>query len=97
MEAKRIGKVVKKKEIEHLDTFEKNGKLYYKFITKRNTKLRSAILQNKINNIGSIEPTIRLVNLKADSKRLWLGEIKNINSKEMNNSAPICLNMLNEI
>lgn len=80
------------KEIEHLDTFEKNGKLFYRFKVKRNTKLRSAILQNRIQDIGRIKPVIRQMNLNADNKRLWLEEITNIKTKETNYSVPICLN-----
>ena len=39
------------KEIEHQDTFEKDGRLYYRFITNRNHRLRSSTIQNKINDI----------------------------------------------
>lgn len=80
------------KEIEHLDTFEKNGKLYCKFKVKRNTRIRSAILQDRIQDIGKIKPIIRQVNLNADKKRTWLGDIENIESKIMNVSVPISMN-----
>ena len=79
------------KEIEHLDTFEKNGKLFYRFVMNRNSRLRSSILQNRIQDIGKIKPTIREVNLNADSKRFWLGELSAINH-ETNDSLPISLN-----
>ena len=49
------------KEIEHLNTFEKNGKLYYKFKILRNSRLRSSILQNSISDIGKIKEYTREV------------------------------------
>ena len=66
-----IGKLGSK-EIEHLNTFEKNGKLYYKFKMVRNSRLRSSILQDSISEIGKIKENTREVGLNADRKRLWL-------------------------
>ncbi len=80
------------KEIEHLETYEKNGKLYYKFSVLRNSRLRSSIIQNKIQDIGKIRPIEREVNLNADRKRLWLGKISSIEKCKRNNSMPIPLN-----
>jgi len=80
------------KEIEHLNTFEKDGKLYYKFIVNRNSRLRSSIISNKIQNIGKIIPITREVNLNADRKRFWLGKIKSIDQKYCNESTSISLN-----
>ena len=40
------------KDIEHLDTFEKDGRLYYSFNILRSNRLRSLILQDKIMEIG---------------------------------------------
>ena len=40
------------KDIEHLDTFEKDGRLYYSFNILRSNRLRSSILQDKIMEIG---------------------------------------------
>jgi|APSaa5957512535_1039671.scaffolds.fasta_scaffold04124_9 hypothetical protein len=81
------------KEIEHLETYEKNDKLYYKFNVLRNSRLRSSIIQNKIADIGKIRPIEREVNLNADRKRLWLGKILRID-ESMNNSMPISLNFI---
>lgn len=80
------------KEIEHLDTFEKAGKLFLKFKVLRNTRLRSSILFNNISEIGKIKTVERQVNLNADKKRFWLGEITSIDSKVMNESMPISMN-----
>lgn len=43
------------KEIEHLETFEKDGRLYYRFKVLRNNRLRSSIIQNVISKIGIIK------------------------------------------
>lgn len=79
------------KEIEHLETFEKNGKLFYKFFVNRNTRLRSSILQNKISEVGKIKKISREINLNADSKRFWLQNLSKIGLQK-NNSMPISLN-----
>jgi len=84
------------KDIEHLDTYEKDGKLFYKFNVLRNSRLRSSIIQNKIQDIGKIRPIEREVNLNADRKRLWLGKILDINFKKMNDSVPLSMNFLNK-
>ena len=80
------------REIEHFDTYEKDGKLYMKFKVLRSGRLRSSILQNSISEIGKIKEIRREVNLNADRKRLWLGRIKSIDSRIMNESVPISLN-----
>jgi hypothetical protein len=79
------------KTVNQLDTFVKDGKLFLKLEELRNTRLRSGILLNKIHDIGHIKEKIRQVDPNADNKRLWLGEIKSIDSKEMNESMPISM------
>jgi hypothetical protein len=79
------------KQIEHLETFEKDGKLFYRARVLRNTRLRSSIIQNKISEIGKIKQVTREINLNADRKRLWLGKIESIDSKIMNDSMPLSL------
>lgn len=88
-----IGKLGSK-EIEHLETYEKNGKLYYKFKVLRNSRLRSSILQDKISQIGKIRTYEREVNLNADRKRIWLNNISRINSIQLNESVPISMNYI---
>ncbi|MGI0102350.1 MAG: DNA polymerase, partial [Nitrosotalea sp.] len=80
------------KDIEHLETFEKNGKLFYKIRVLRNSRLRKSIIENQISEIGKIKEIVKQVNLNADRKRLWLGKIESIESKIMNESMPISLN-----
>ena len=77
------------REIEHLDTFEKDGRLYYRFNVLRNNRLRSSILQDKIKEIGKIKPETREFNLNADRKRFWLGRIESMESTTMNESMPL--------
>ena len=79
------------REIEHLDTFKKDDKLYYKFKMKRSNRLRQSILSNNLKDIGKITEKTREVNLNADKKRLWLETLTGINDK-MNESLPIPLN-----
>ena len=63
-----------------------------KFKVLRSSRLRSSILQDNISEIGKFKTFEREVNLNADRKRFWLGEIKSIDSKIMNESMPISLN-----
>ncbi len=76
------------KEIEHLDTYEKDGRLYRKFIVNRVKQLRSSILQNEISEIGKIKPHVREVDLNADNKRFWLGRLSKIDNST-NHSMPL--------
>ena len=79
------------KEIEHLDTYVKGDKLYRKFTINRVKQLRSSILQNEISEIGKIKPFVREVDLNADNKRFWLGQLTKIdNSKNL--SMPLSAN-----
>jgi hypothetical protein len=82
------------KEIEHLDTFERDGKLFYQFNVLRNNRLRSSILSDRIQDIGKIVQITREVNLNADRKRLWLGTLESIDQKECNESMSISLNFI---
>ena len=79
------------REIEHLDTFERDGKLFYKFKVTRSNRLRSSILSNKLSEIGKITEKTRQVDLNADKKRFWLESLTGINHK-MNRSLPLSLN-----
>jgi len=83
---------LKGKDIEHLETFEKNGRLCCKLRILRNTRLRSSIIQNKISNIGKINLVIREMNLNADRKRFWPVRLESIDSKVCNDSMSLSLN-----
>ena len=74
------------KEIEHIKTIEKDGRLYYSYKVLRTKKLVSAIIQNKIQDIAKIKEETREVNLNGDDKRFWLKRLVNINDGKMNNS-----------
>jgi len=58
----------------------------------RSSRLRSSILQDRLSDIGKIKTFEKEVNLNADMKRFWLGEIESIDSRIMNESVPISLN-----
>ncbi|MDH3486695.1 MAG: hypothetical protein OEL82_01450 [Nitrosopumilus sp.] len=90
-----LGKL-KKKDIEHLDTVERRGRLFIKFIEKKSQSLIQAIIQNKISDVGIIKPKTKEVNLNGDRKRLWMGKIKSIEDKIMNESLPLSLNHFNK-
>lgn len=83
---------LKKKDIEHLDTVERKGRLFIKFVEKKSKSLIQAIIQNKIYEVGIIKPKTKEVNLNGDRKRLWMGKLRSIESREMNDSLPLSLN-----
>ncbi len=83
--------VLGSKEIEHLDTYEKDGRLYRKFTINRVMQLRSSIIQNEISEIGKIKPHVREVDLNADNKRFWLGQLSKIDNTK-NCSMPLSCN-----
>jgi uncharacterized protein YfeS len=79
------------RDIEHLDTFEKDGELFIKYTENRNTTLKVAIIQNKIKDIGKIKQKIKKLDLNADRKRQWFEEITDINERKMIDSVYISL------
>lgn len=83
---------LKGRDIEHLETFTKRGRLFCKIMILRNKRLRSSILQNQIMEIGKIKPVIKEINLNADRKRLWLQRLESIDSCVMNDSLPLSMN-----
>lgn len=80
--------------IEHLDTIEKNGQLYQVMKVLRVNRLRTAILSNSIKEIGKFKTVERLVNLNADTKRMWFEELRDVNDGKIMDSLPISLNYL---
>lgn len=63
-----------------------------KYVEFRNTRLRNAIIEHRISDIGKIRPKVREINLNADRKRLWMGRLESIDSRIMNESMPVSLN-----
>ena len=78
-----------KKEVEHVTTKEKDGRLYIEYEVKRTKQLASAIIQGKINEIGKIKIETREVNLNVDGKRFWIESLKSITDKIKNRSFPL--------
>jgi hypothetical protein len=80
------------KPIEHLETMEKDGELYQVFKLLRVNRLRSCIINNSLRDIGKFSTVQRLVNLNADTKRMWFEDLKDINDGKMIDSLPISMN-----
>ncbi len=79
------------KQIEHLDTIEKEGNLYQIMNVLRVGRLRTSILSNSIGEIGKFKTVERLVNLNADKKRMWFEELRDINDWKIIDSMSISL------
>jgi len=79
-------------QIEHIDTIEKDGKLYQILKILRSGRLRTSILSDDISAIGKFTTIERRVNLNADQKRLWFEKIRNVNDRKLIDSMPISLN-----
>lgn len=82
------------REIEHIDTIKRDGKLLMKYKVTRPQRLKSAILQDLHYNIGKFSEHEREFNLNADKKRQWLDTLTSIEDKKMNVSVPLSLNHL---
>ena len=78
-------------QVMEVDNIEKDGKLYQVLQILRSSRLRSSILQNNISEIGKIKEYEREVNLNADRKRFWLGQISKIDNYT-NHSVPLSAN-----
>lgn len=85
-----------KLQIEHLDTIEKNGKLYQIMKVLKTNTLIASILSNSISEIGKFKTVQRLVNLNADRKRIWFENITNVNDTKTIDSMPISLTYVNK-
>lgn len=57
----------------------------------RVNRLRSAILTNSIDQIGKFKTVERLVNLNADTKRMWFEELRDVNDGKMIDSLPLLM------
>lgn len=78
-----------KKEIENVATYEKDGKLFMKYVVNRTKQLAMCIIQNKIEDIGNIKEHEREINLNADNKRFWVERLNSIDEKKKNRSFPL--------
>jgi len=82
------------KEIEHLETFERDGKLIRKFKVLRSKRLRTSILQNTHDEIGKFSLIEREMNLNADRKRLWIDRLESVDNTQSNRFIPFCLDII---
>lgn len=88
--------ILQGKSIEHLDTFEKNNRLFIKYLENKNTTLKMGIIQNQISEIGKIKPKTKQIDLNADRKRQWFGKLTGIDDGSYNNSMPLSLNWISK-
>ncbi len=79
------------KEVEHLKTRVKDGKLYLDLKEKRVTRLRTAILEKRINDIGRFYVKTKELNLNTDRKRYWYTDLEEVNNRDFCESLPISL------
>lgn len=79
------------KQFEHIDTIERNGKLYQVLKLLRVNRLRTSILSDDIASIGKFSVIERKVDLNADRKRMWFEEIRDVNDTKMIDSVPLSL------
>ncbi|MDH5431379.1 MAG: hypothetical protein OEW78_05800 [Nitrosopumilus sp.] len=84
------------RQIEHLDTIEKDGNLYQIMKILRVNRLRTAILSDPIVGIGKFKTVERLVNLNADRKRMWFEELRDVNDEKRIDSMPISMNFVSK-
>ena len=82
------------RQIEHLDTVERNGNLYQIMKILRVGRLRTAILSNSIEDIGKFKTTERLVNLNVDKKRMWFEDLRDVNDDTMIDSMSISMSFI---
>jgi hypothetical protein len=54
-------------------------------------RLRNSIITNNLTNIGKFQIYEKQINLNADKKRMWMGELDGINDKS-NGSIPLSFN-----
>ena len=80
------------RQIEHLDTIEKDGNLFQVMKVLRVNRIITTILTDSVEDIGKFNTVERLVNLNADRKRMWFEELRDINDEKRIDSMPISLN-----
>ncbi|WP_415281117.1 DNA polymerase [Candidatus Nitrososphaera sp. FF02] len=84
------------KSVENFEIAECDGRLYMMLKVDRVTNLKSAIIQNKISEIGAFREDKRKIDLNGDSKRLWLGKLASLQHDQYNDSISLSLTHLNK-
>ncbi|MEO9277921.1 MAG: DNA polymerase [Nitrososphaera sp.] len=88
----------KRQEIEHEDTkVDKDGNLYIKVKTTRNTHIKSGILFNMLKKVGKIEIYEKKINLNSDKKRFWLSELKSLNDRTFCDSVAMPIDLVGKL
>jgi|SaaInlStandDraft_2_1057019.scaffolds.fasta_scaffold06128_2 hypothetical protein len=85
----------KGKEIEHLDTIQRDDNLFLIYEELRVGRLISSIVSKNLQNIGKFSKKEKKINLNADHKRFWLDRLEEIDTKK-NKSMPLSMNYFNK-
>ncbi|RZD41663.1 MAG: DNA polymerase [Thaumarchaeota archaeon] len=81
----------KGKEIEHLDTIQRDDNLFLIYEELRVGRLISSIVSKNLQNIGKFSKKEKKINLNADHKRFWLERLEGVGTKK-NKSMPLSMN-----
>ena len=81
----------------HLDTVEKDGKLFQMMQVLRTNRLRSSILSGDVSKVGKFQRIERRVNLNADDKRMWFEKLKIVDDDKLINSMPLSSSYFHKI
>jgi hypothetical protein len=81
----------KGKSIENFEIIEHDRHLYMKLKVDRVTNLKSAIIQNRISDIGAFKEEVRKIGLNGDRKRMWLAKLISLDNSMFNDSIPLSL------
>ena len=76
---------------EYIGVVNRDGKLYIILQERRAIHMRTAILENRINDIRKFQTKPKQVNLNADRKRFWFTPLPSINVKVCCESLPLSL------
>ena len=91
-----VGKNIKNEIIYNSKCYEQDGRFYQHLQVLRVNKLRMMLIQKRFLDIGKFQYYDREVNLNADRKRLWLGNLTDIRKNEFNESTPFSLNQMDK-
>jgi hypothetical protein len=72
--------------------YEQDGRFYQRLKVLRVNKLRMMLIQKRFSDVGKFQYYDRAINLNADRKRAWLGNLTNIRKNEFNESVPFSFN-----
>jgi|TARA_B110000116_G_C16744627_1_gene540272 hypothetical protein len=87
-----VGRNIKNEIIYNSKCYEQDGRFYQRLKVLRVNKLRMMLIQKRFSDVGKFQYYDRAINLNADRKRAWLGNLTNIRKNEFNESVPFSFN-----